>query len=269
MTRFSISSIILLAMLGSLFVSCGSSPDSKFLIWSDEFSKDGLPNPEKWTYDVGDNGWGNNELQYYTEKDSRNARIENGILILEAHKDSTFEKGYSSARLLTRGKAAWKYGYIEVKARIPQGLGTWPAIWMLPEDNVYGRWPKSGEIDIMEHVGYEQGIIHGTVHTESFNHMRGTQKGNQQEVLTCSDEFHVYAIDWKSDEIDFFIDGEKYHTFVNTGTGNPSEWPFDQSFYLIFNIAVGGNWGGAKGVDPSIWPQRMEVDYVRVYSQKP
>lgn len=260
---------LLLAMLSSFFISCGSPQESKFLIWSDEFSKDGLPNPDKWTYDVGDHGWGNNELQYYTENDKRNARVENGVLIIEVHKDSTFEKGYTSARLLTKGKAAWKYGYIEVKARIPQGLGTWPAIWMLPEEKKYGDWPKSGEIDIMEHVGYDQGVIHGTVHTDSFNHMKGTQNGKQLDVPTCSEEFHVYAIDWTEDKIDFFIDGEKYHSFINTGNNDPAEWPFDQSFHLIFNIAVGGNWGGSKGVDPTIWPQRMEIDYVRVYSQKP
>ncbi|MGY6520515.1 MAG: glycoside hydrolase family 16 protein [Mongoliitalea sp.] len=269
MIRTSKFPLLLFAMLSSFFFSCGSSQESKFLIWSDEFSKNGLPNPDKWSYDVGDHGWGNNELQYYTENDKRNARVENGVLIIEVHRDSTFEKGYTSARLLTKGKAAWKYGYIEVRARIPQGLGTWPAIWMLPEEKNYGDWPKSGEIDIMEHVGYDQGVIHGTVHTESFNHMKGTQSGKQMHVPTCSEEFHLYAIDWTEDKIDFFIDGEKYHSFINTKNNDPAEWPFDQSFHLIFNIAVGGNWGGSKGVDPTIWPQRMEIDYVRVYSQKP
>lgn len=269
MFRYSIVVFIRLFVMSSFLFSCSTSQESKYLIWSDEFSKDGFPNTSNWDYDVGDNGWGNNELQYYTERDLKNARVENGVLIIEVHQDSTFEKGYTSARLLTRGKVTWKYGYIEVRAKIPRGLGTWPAIWMLPEDKHYGGWPKSGEIDIMEHVGYDQGTIHGTVHTEAFNHMKGTQKGAQVFVPTCSDEFHIYAIDWKEDKIDFFIDGEKYHTFENTGNDNPSEWPFDQNFHLILNIAVGGNWGGSKGIDPMIWPQRMEVDYVRVYSQKP
>ncbi|UJP65144.1 glycoside hydrolase family 16 protein [Mongoliitalea daihaiensis] len=268
MFKDSIGILIMALLFGNGLFGCGST-ESKYLVWSDEFEQDGLPNPSKWSYDVGDNGWGNNELQFYTEKNPKNARVEDGVLIIEVHKDSTYEKGYTSARLLTRGKASWTYGYIEVRARMPRGLGSWPAIWMLPEEKVYGNWPKSGEIDIMEHVGYEQGVVHGTVHTESFNHMRGTQKGMQVELPTCSDEFHVYAIDWTEDKIDFFIDGEKYHTFQNTQNGESDEWPFDQSFHLIFNVAVGGNWGGSKGVDPTVWPQRMEIDYVRVYSQNP
>ncbi|MFC0262230.1 glycoside hydrolase family 16 protein [Fontibacter flavus] len=251
-----------------LLLACQPQSKQAQLLWSDEFENEGLPDPEKWVYDVGDHGWGNNELQYYTKGETRNARIENGNLIIEAHQDSIFEKGYSSARLLTRGKASWQYGYIEVKAKLPKGIGTWPAIWMLPEGNKYGGWPKSGEIDIMEHVGYDQGNIHGTVHTEAFNHIKGTQKGKQVAVPTCSEEFHVYAIDWQEHKIDFYLDGERYHTFENTGEGW-EQWPFDHEFHLIFNIAVGGNWGGAKGVDADIWPQRMEIDYVRVYNQKP
>lgn len=238
------------------------------LIWSEEFDQDGLPDPRRWSYDVGDHGWGNRELQNYTKEILKNARIEKGVLIIEAHADSSVPKGYSSARLVTKGKAAWQYGYIEVRAKLPQGVGTWPAIWMLPEENRFGGWPKNGEIDIMEHVGYDPGVVHGTVHTEAFNHVKGTQKGAQKKVETFHEEFHVYAIDWKADKIDFFIDGEKYFTFENTG-GDYKEWPFDQPFHLILNIAVGGNWGGQKGVDEKIWPQRMEVDYVRVYENMP
>ncbi|MCR9084795.1 MAG: glycoside hydrolase family 16 protein, partial [Cyclobacteriaceae bacterium] len=141
------------------------------LIWSDEFENPGLPDPAKWTYDVGDHGWGNNELQFYTEKDLKNARVEDGYLIIEARSDADKPKGYTSARLLTRGKATWKYGYIEVRAKLPKGVGTWPAIWMLAEENRHGGWPKNGEIDIMEHVGFDPGVVHGTVHTEAFNHV--------------------------------------------------------------------------------------------------
>ncbi len=242
--------------------------DNDNLVWSDEFDYDGLPDPEKWSYDIGDHGWGNNELQYYTDNDERNARVENGKLIIEVHQDSSFAKGYSSARLLTRGNAFWQYGYFETSARLPKGLGTWPAIWMLPEENTYGGWPQSGEIDIMEHVGYDQGIVHGTVHTESFNHKKNTQKGKQIEIPTASEQFHVYGIDWREDRIDFYLDGEHYHTFENTGKGS-ADWPFDQPFHLIYNIAVGGDWGGSKGVAPDIWPQRMEVEYIRVYKEKP
>ncbi|EOZ99558.1 Beta-glucanase precursor [Indibacter alkaliphilus LW1] len=249
-------------------ISCHSSEVDSNLVWAEEFDDEGLPNAENWTYDVGDHGWGNNELQYYTEEDSRNARIENGKLIIEAHQDSAFEKGYTSARLLTRGKQAWKYGYIEVNAKLPKGVGTWPAIWMLPEERNYGGWPKSGEIDIMEHVGYDQGVVHGTVHTEAFNHRKNTQVGKQIQVPDCSEAFHTYAIDWQEEKIDFYIDGELYHTFENTGEGW-EEWPFDHEFHLILNIAVGGDWGGSQGVDPDIWPQSMEVDYIRVYKTRP
>jgi beta-glucanase (GH16 family) len=259
---------IIFPIISVLIFSCNSPKEVSNLVWSDEFDYEGLPDPEKWVYDVGDHGWGNNELQYYTENNLENARAENGILIIEAHQDSTFDKAYSSARLLTRGKASWKYGFIEVKAKLPKGVGTWPAIWMLPEKNNYGGWPKSGEIDIMEHVGFDQGTVHGTVHTEAFNHTKGTQKGKTIPVPDCSEEFHIYAIDWQEDKIDFYMDGEHYHTFENTG-GSWEEWPFDHPFHLILNIAVGGNWGGAQGVDPDIWPQPMEIDYVRVYTAAP
>jgi beta-glucanase (GH16 family) len=241
---------------------------SQKLIWSDEFDTDGLPNPNYWSYDVGDHGWGNNELQYYSKENQKNVRIVDGILIIEAHADSSHPKGYTSARIVTKGQAAWQYGYIEMRAKLPEGTGTWPAIWMLPEENTFGGWPRSGEIDIMEHVGFDPGRVHGTVHTEAFNHSIGTQKGAQLMVPDFQNEFHTYAIDWSKDKIDFFIDGEKYFTFENTGNG-PKEWPFDQPFHLILNIAVGGNWGGTNGVDPSIWPQRMEVDYIRVYDKMP
>lgn len=250
----------------SIFYS--QSSFSQKIIWSDEFDSEGLPDDSKWSYDVGDHGWGNKELQYYSKEDTKNARVENGVLIIEAISDSSRSKGYSSARLVTKHKAAWQYAYIEVRAKLPQGVGTWPAIWMLPEENTYGGWPRSGEIDIMEHVGYDPGKVHGTVHTEAFNHSIGTQKGAQLMVPDFQEEFHTYAIDWREEKIDFFIDGQKYFTFENTG-GDSKEWPFDQPFHLILNIAVGGNWGGAKGVDPTIWPQRMEVDYVRVFDKKP
>ncbi|MCF1750160.1 glycoside hydrolase family 16 protein [Mariniradius sediminis] len=253
----------------AILVFSFSSPNDNDPIWSDEFDYSGLPDSTKWIYDVGDHGWGNNELQYYTRGDLRNARVENGILIIEAHRDSSFNKAYSSARLLTRGKGFWQYGYFEIKAKLPKGRGTWPAIWMMPESSKYGGWPKSGEIDIMEHVGYDQGVIHGTVHTAAFNHVRGTHLGKQKSVPDCSEAFHVYAIDWKSDKIDFYIDGKHYFTFAKTDSGKSEEWPFDHPFHLILNIAVGGNWGGTKGVAGDIWPQRMEVDYVRVFSKKP
>lgn len=238
------------------------------IIWSDEFETAGLPDSNKWSYDTGDHGWGNNELQDYKKANLKNSRIENGILIIEAHSEAESKKGYSSARLVTKGKGSWKYAYIEVRAKLPEGRGTWPAIWMLPENNTYGGWPRSGEIDIMEHVGYDPAVVHGTVHTEAFNHSIGTEVGKQVIVPDFNSAFHTYAINWTAEKIDFFIDGKLYFTFENTDKSS-AEWPFDQPFHLLLNLAVGGNWGGKEGVDASIWPQRMEVDYVRVYDKMP
>jgi beta-glucanase (GH16 family) len=236
----------------------------KNLVWSDEFDKNGKPDTTKWNYDIGDGGWGNNELQFYTNE-LKNARIENGILIIEAHLDTAAEKPYSSARMVTKHKGDWLYGRIEVRAKLPRGKGTWPAIWMLPTDWKYGGWPTSGEIDIMEHVGYDPGVIHGTIHTESYNHIKGTQKEGKINIPDCQDAFHVYAVEWTDNKMDFFVDDKLYHTVDRDPKDDHKGWPFDQRFHLILNIAMGGNWGGKEGVDDSIWPQRMEVDYVRVY----
>lgn len=238
------------------------------LLWSDEFNYTGSPDTTRWTYDIGNGcptlcGWGNAELQYYT-RDRNNIRVEDGKLIIEAHKQVGRKSQHTSAKIKTLKKASWKYAYVEVRAKLPQGRGTWPAIWMLPDTNVYGGWPASGEIDIMEHVGYDPGIVHGTVHTTDFNHMKGTQVGKQKEVVDFNTTFHNYAVNWTENRIEFYIDGVQYHVFKNNGTGS-SAWPFDHPFHLILNIAIGGGWGGAKGIDESIWPQRMEVDYVRVY----
>ena len=238
------------------------------LVWSDEFDESGSPDSSRWSYDLGDGcpdicGWGNNELQYYTQR-PENIRVEDGKLIIEAHKEPFEGRDYTSARLVSREKGDWKYGYVETRAKLPQGTGVWPAIWMLPTDWEYGGWPASGEIDIMEHVGYNPDLIYGTVHTKAFNHGIGTQKGDSIQVAGLPDQFHTYAIDWSPERINFLVDEEVYHTFENEGSGFEA-WPFDQAFHLLMNVAVGGNWGGAKGVDESIWPQRMEVDYVRVY----
>lgn len=233
------------------------------LVWSDEFDYPGLPDSEKWNYDVGGSGWGNQELQYYTDGRTENARVENGKLIIEARKENYGGNDYTSARLVTKNKGDWLYGRIEVKAKMPAGRGTWPAIWMLPTDWYYGGWPQSGEIDIMEHVGYDEGIVHGTVHTDAYNHTKGTQQGNSYEVPDATSAFHVYSIEWSEDTIEFFVDDDKYFMFANQGTWQ--KWPFDKRFHLILNIAVGGTWGGAQGVDDNAFPTQMEVDYVRVY----
>lgn len=233
------------------------------LVWSDEFDQNGKPNVEKWGYDIGGHGWGNGELQYYTN-DIKNAFVKDGFLHVKAIKESIQGKGYSSARLVTKNKGDWKYGRVEVRAKLPSGRGTWPAIWMLPTDWKYGGWPQSGEIDIMEHVGYDQNKVHGTVHTGAYNHQLGTQKGGSKYVGSASTDFHNYAIEWKEDRIDFFIDDEKYFTFQK-GSDDFKKWPFNEYFHLILNIAVGGSWGGVQGIDNSIFPQEMVVDFVRVY----
>jgi len=231
-------------------------------VWSDEFTTDGSPDATKWGYDIGGNGWGNNELQYYTN--GLNANINNGILKITAKKESYSGNGYTSARMITKNKGDWLYGRFEIKAKLPRGRGTWPALWTLPTDWVYGNWPNSGEIDIMEHVGYDQNRVHITVHTKAFNHTLGTQIGANKIIATASDEFHRYRIDWASYGIRGYIDDEKIFEFMNQGAG-PDYWPFDKRFHILMNIAVGGSWGGVMGVDDTIFPATMEVDYVRVY----
>lgn len=233
------------------------------LVWSDEFNYSGLPDPKKWSYDTGGDGWGNNELEYYTANRLENARVENGHLIIEARKENRLWRNYTSARLITKGKGDWKYGRIEVKAKLPKGVGSWPAIWMLASSTPM-KWPDDGEIDIMEHVGFDQGKIHGSIHTKSYNHLIGTQKTAIINSDDCSEKFHVYGLEWNADTIKISVDNHVYFSFGNEHKGK-NTWPFDTSFYLLLNIAVGGNWGGQKGVDDKAFPMKMEVDYVRVY----
>lgn len=250
------------------------------LVWADEFDKPGLPDPAKWTYEEG--FIRNREAQFYTCGRAENARVENGVLVIEARREKFLNPNYrpgaqsdwkrasefadyTSASLTTRGIAAWRYGRIEVRAKLPGGRGMWPAIWMLGADRSAG-WPACGEIDIMEFVGYEPETIHGTVHTAKYNHVKKTQKGARLQVKAPDKDFHVYAIEWSAERIDFFVDGKKYFTFANEHSGSDA-WPFDKPHYLILNTAVGGSWGGAKGIDSSIFPTRFYIDYVRVYEK--
>lgn len=249
------------------FNYCGSLSAQMKLIWSDEFNYSGLPDSTKWNYDVGGHGWGNNELQFYTKQRKENARVENGHLIIEARKENWEGKNYTSARLVTKGKGDWQYGKIEVRAKLPKGRGTWPAIWMLGSTTRL-RWPDDGEIDIMEHVGFNQGTIHASVHCKKYYHVIGTQKTDTIRVPDCSEIFFVYAVEWNKDSVKVSVDGKEYFKFTNEHSGYDA-WPFDNKMHLLLNIAVGGNWGGQKGVDENIWPQRMEVDWVRVYTPTP
>jgi beta-glucanase (GH16 family) len=228
--------------------------------WVDEFDYEGLPDPTKWDYDIGGSGWGNNELQYYT-KNLENAQVGEGVLKITVIKEG---KEYTSARLVSRKKGDFLYGRFEVKAKLPTGRGTWPAAWMLPTDWVYGDWPRSGEIDIIEHVGYDQDKVHMSVHTQAYNHKVSTQKTSSKTVPGVSEDFHLYRIDWTPYAIRGYVDNVQLFEFINDGKGIDS-WPFDQKFHFLLNLAVGGDWGGAQGVDSSIFPQSMEVDYVRVY----
>jgi beta-glucanase (GH16 family) len=247
-----------------IFLSACMHKSAPRLIWNDEFNYSGMPDSTKWNYDLGGHGWGNNELQYYTN-DSKNVRVENGNLIIEAHKDSLGDKAYTSTRIVSKKKGDWLYGRIEVRAKLPKGKGTWPAIWMLSTDWTYGDWPSSGEIDIMEHVGYDPEVVHGTIHTEAYNHVKQTQKEGIITVPGAQEDFHVYAVEWREKKMDFFVDDKLYHTVDRVPNDDYKGWPFDQKFHLLMNLAVGGNWGGSKGIDESIWPQRLEIDYVRVY----
>lgn len=265
-------------------VACGQHPtgqpatqpanNSWQLVWSDEFDYNGLPDAAKWSYDVGGHGWGNKELQNYTGKRLENARVENGVLIIEARRDGAEPNPYTSARLVTKNKGDWTYGRFEVKAKVPSGRGTWPAIWMLPTQRSYGEgyWPDNGEIDIMEHVGYEPDVVHASAHTKAYHHSIGTQKSDKTTVDTARSDFNVYAVEWTPQEIRWYVNDREYFKFSNERLSNPAadyrQWPFDKPFHLLLNIAVGGTWGGGQGVDESIWPQRMEVDYVRVYQNK-
>jgi beta-glucanase (GH16 family) len=238
---------------------------SKDIKWADEFDKNGAPDPSIWGYDLGGGGWGNNEKQTYT-KAADNASVKDGLLNITAKLNTDFPF-YTSARMVTKDKKDFLYGRIEIKAKLPRGKGTWPAIWSLATKTTYGDayWPDNGELDIMEHVGFDQDRIHNNIHTKAFNHSIGTNKGNSRTVEQVSDKFHIYAMEWLPTGIVFLIDGEKNFEFKKENYYGWKEWPFDKPQHLLLNIAVGGNWGGQQGIDDTVFPQKMEVDYVRYY----
>ncbi|AQR73932.1 family 16 glycosylhydrolase [Sphingomonas sp. LM7] len=243
-------------------------------VWADEFDRPGAPDPKKWAYDTSRNkdGWYNDELQYYAADRPENVRVENGRLVLEARKERLSDKpdfggqNYASGKLVTKGLAEWKYGFLEVRAKLPCGRGIWPAIWMLAADGSAG-WPAMGEIDIMEHVGWDPGRVHGTIHTKAYNHVAKTQKGANAMVPDACTAFHTYQLDWNEDRVLIGIDGRAHMRFDNDKKGDPATWPFATPEYLILNVAVGG-WGGQKGIDPAAFPAAMEVDYVRVWQRR-
>lgn len=254
--------------------ACTSQTKSGWdLVWSDEFNYNGLPDSTKWSYDIEGNrsGWGNHELQFYTKGKLANSEVSNGTLKIIAQKDSISNEigkfGFTSARLLTKHKGDWLYGRFEIKAKLPNGRGMWPAIWMLPTDWEYGGWPKSGEIDIMENVGYDPENIVISVHTEKYNHRLGTQRNFTTPVPDNRDKYHVYTLEWDENTVKGFIDDKCYFTF-NKESDDSNVWPFNKRMHLLLNVAVGGDWGGKMGIDRTAFPAAMEVDYVRVYQKK-
>jgi len=243
-----------------------ASFDGKWeLAWADEFNYKGLADESKWDYEVG--FVRNREKQYYTKARSENARVENGTLLIESRKEKYDKAEYTSASLHTWHKAEWLYGRIEVRAKLPTGKGMWPAIWMLGVNRRTVGWPACGEIDIMENVGFAPDTIHANIHTRAYNHVKETAKGASITAQKPYDQYHVYAIEWSEDTMDFFLDDEKYFTFKNEGTGS-DVWPYDKPHYLILNAAIGGAWGGQKGIDDTIFPQQYYIDYVRVFKKR-
>ncbi len=224
------------------------------LIWSDEFNYNGAPDSSKWSYNSGAGGWGNNELEYYTDR-PQNVMVKDGMLHITALKEDYKDSHYTSARILTKGKFSFKYGRIEVRAKLPAGVGTWPAIWMLGSNIDSVHWPACGEIDIMEHLGRDMNKIYGTLHyPEHF----GDHANGKTTMVKDATQFHIYGLEWTPDFLKISVDGKVYQTVENS-----PEIPFNHDFFIILNMAMGGNFGGP--VDLNVTKATMEVDYVRVY----
>ena len=286
-------SILLLVLFSGSSVACATpnaslNPERWVFSWSDEFDYTGKPNSEIWDYDYGYLGF-NEELQNYTDQ-PENVRVENGALVIEARLDVVSakrskevveelkgsnadvsilgNKEFTSARLVTRGKKEFSHARVEARARFTQGRGSWPAIWLLG-DQTKNLWPLCGEIDIMEHVGYDPNHVHSAVHTKHSNFMNHINVKDSVILPDVWAEFHTYAVEWSASEIRFFIDNICYHV-VPKGKRTDDDWPFtkDDLYYLILNIAVGGSWGGIEGIDMTSYPQKMIVDYVRVFERK-
>jgi len=242
------------------------------LVWSDEFERNGLVDTSRWTYDIGNWGWGNNELQYYTEGRHENARIQDGHLIIESHKEDMNEK-WTSARLTSRGKESFLYGKIEFRAKVPAERGNWAAGWTLG-DSYFDElsWPFCGEIDILETVGFEiddktgDGMAHASIHCGAYYFKLDNHPTSITGVKNMNNEYHTYAMEWYPDKIMIFVDDLRYFTYQDNSTD--LSWPFDQPQNIILNLAMGGNWGGAEGMDENVTSQQFIIDYVRVYDLK-
>ncbi len=240
--------------------------DGYQLVWQDEFDTDGILKGD-WTYQTARAGWVNHELQTYVEQTSPGgspvAECSKGTLKINCFKEG--DKVYSG-RVYACRNTGWKYGYVEARLKLPAGKGTWPAFWMMPVH--FTAWPDDGEIDIMEEVGYHPNYTSSSIHCKKYYHSIGTQKTKERFCAGAEGEFHVYALEWTADYIRTYVDGKELFYFENDGKGDKQTWPFNTPFYVILNLAWGGDWGGAQGVDESVLPITMEVDYVRVF-QKP
>lgn len=257
--------------------------DGWVLIWEDNFNYQGAPNPAKWNHDIWPAKKVNDEDQAYTNR-LKNVRVENGMLTIEAHREDYENAQYTSGRVHAADKGDLLYGRIEVRAKLPSGQGTWPAIWMLPSDPFRyatkcskgedwqgnpncDAWPNSGEIDIMEHVGYDMNRVHGTVHNRAYYWVNGEQRKSSVEAHNVDQEFHVYSMEWSPERIDVYYDNALYFTYLNQGEGWQA-WPYDHPFHLIMNVAIGGGWGSAGGpTDDTVFPTKMQVDYVKMYQK--
>ncbi|MDR1383958.1 MAG: glycoside hydrolase family 16 protein [Planctomycetaceae bacterium] len=244
----------------------GGSEKFTKLVWADEFDGKGLPDKSKWNYEKG--YVRNKELQYYTVERIENAEVCDGHLVITARKDNAVIDGkeheITSASIHSSKKGDWLYGRFEARIKIPSSTGTWPAFWMMPTNGKYGGWPKSGEIDILEHVGFDPNKLHFNLHTEKYNHVKKSGRGTSITYEHPQADFHVYAVEWFEDHIDWYFDDKKVFTVKNDEPGWEA-WPLDQPFHVKLNLAFGGAWGGAKGVDKDSLPLKMIVDYVRIF----
>jgi len=257
--------LVALVIAGIQVVSCATpAPAEKLkLVWAEEFDGSGLPDPATWSNEVG--MIRNQEAQYYTEGRLENARVEGGCLVIEARKEEFAGAKYTSASVNTLGKREFFRGRVEVRAKIPTGVGSWPAIWMMGTDIPRVGWPECGEIDIMENVGYEPDTIYATVHTPgSVNRPGLVTRGGHVDIPDPFADFHIYAVEWRADRFDFYLDGRKYFTYAKDSR-YPDYWRFDKPMYLLLNLAIGGNWGGTHGIDDTIFPLEYYIDYVRYY----
>lgn len=274
LTIFILFTVLLIGCSSGYTIKATSDSKVKYLddewvaVWADEFDGDAL-DVDKWNFEIGGGGWGNQELQYYTYT---NHEVSDGTLKINVKNESHFNRNYTSSRLTTKNKGDFKYGRIQVRAKLPKGRGLWPAIWMMPTDNKFGGWPHSGEIDIMEYVGYQPSVVHSALHTSAFNGMDGNNHHKSLEYPTLEADFKVFELIWEPGEITTYIDGFEIFKYIYIPQFNlvheaQEVFPFFEQFFLIINVAVGGSWGGLQGVDDTIFPQVFEIDYVRVFER--